>query len=793
MVISIAFFGLGGGSFLVYIVKDRVEKRIPSTIAKASAGFAISIAIFLVLVSDLPSKDSSIIYIVASYGISEVYLFYLVSSVPFFFAGIAMASIFLALPRKISKLYFFDLVGASFAALLFDSFMQELGAESVLLMIGILALFPTIIAAAYLLKLQKSEVAKTVSQDTFSIQKRILASGLGVIAGCAILLLSIQTYDYFQIQPGAGTKTLTKLQSDPSIEHVTTNWNSFSRVDSLRYLEPEDPNHRGRLLSSIIIDGDAGTPVFRWNGSDADLVWLRKYMDFLPYEISRDQVNNTLVIGSGGGEDILVALAGKTRNVTAVEINPLIVSAAKSEWHRNASTSLYETDRVNVVIDDGRRFIGGTDFKYDIIVLKLIDSWAAQLAGGYALSENYLYTVEAFKEFLDHLEGNDSMLVLIRWNTELPKIMPLIAKSLREHVQDGSENKIEDISRRIMVVENKPTPFFEGSREIYPVIILIKNSEFSEDQIRLAEDKASMSDARVFLNGGNYSIPPYKLILASADREQQQRAYTKHFGSSNSFQLQPPTDNSPFYFAKQQIPEDMVQLLVTVMGVSAILVFLLILYLAKVKKNRIEGTEIPQSQKSFYLYVIFAASIGFGFMFLEITFIQRFLLLLGTPIMALMVILFSILLSSGIGSYLSGRIFSRPNLAVIYSVPPLVLIILVYNIALQPIIDVAITLPVFYRILIAFAFLFPPGLLMGFQFPSIIRMAAIQLNDNRNTTLIWGINVIASVIGTVLAAISSMVIGFSGNLLIGALLYVIAMCSVIALSLKDRIVQTKNL
>ena len=108
------------------------------------------------------------------------------------------------------------------------------------------------------------------------------------------------------------------------------------------------------------------------------------------------------------------------------------------------------------------------------------------------------------------------MLVLIRWNTELPKIMPLIAKSLREHIQDGSENGIEDISRRVMVVENKPTPFFEGSREIYPVIILIKNSEFTEDQIRLAEDKASMSDARVFLNGGNYSIPPYKLILASA-------------------------------------------------------------------------------------------------------------------------------------------------------------------------------------------------------------------------------------------------------------------------------------
>jgi hypothetical protein len=246
-----------------------------------------------------------------------------------------------------------------------------------------------------------------------------------------------------------------------------------------------------------------------------------------------------------------------------------------------------------------------------------------------------------------------------------------------------------------------------------------------------------------------------------------------------SLELKPPTDDSPFYFAREQIPKQMVFLLETVLGVSAVLALLLIYYS---RRNKILLTT---SSTSSWFHMIFVVFIGLGFMFLEITFIQKFLLLLGTPIMALTVILFSILLSSGIGAYLSGRLFRKnPYKAVVISIPLLIGIVLVYYGLLQEIIDSGIILQLPQRIVLTFALISPAGLLMGFQFPSIIRMASMHSVKDDYTdgdiTLLWGINVIASVIATVLTAISSMVIGFNGNLLIGTGLYLGALVSAIA-------------
>ena len=137
-------------------------------------------------------------------------------------------------------------------------------------------------------------------------------------------------------------------------------------------------------------------------------------MDYMPYEMSKMNHSSTLVIGSGGGEDILVALSAGSKNVTAVELNPLIVAAVK-QYGGSSAGNLYNRKDVQLSIDDGRRFISSTKTKYDTIVIKLVDSWAAQLAGGYALSENYLYTVEAFKQYLNHLNGVNGKLVMVRW------------------------------------------------------------------------------------------------------------------------------------------------------------------------------------------------------------------------------------------------------------------------------------------------------------------------------------------------------------------------------------------
>src|SRR5215208_4785764 len=764
MAISIAFFGLGIGSLLTHILKNKVKReQLPSKILQTTIIFALSVPIFLVLIGHVIPPN-----------IHFIYLFYLTSSIPFFFAGISMSLIFFAMPREVSKLYFIDLVGAAAATLMLDPLMQRLGAESVLLSAALLVIGPSLIAA---LVLSTPSSQKKNVLNTPVIENKIKLSGIIVLAASAILLATNTDANILAIKPGENKGLHYQLSKPSEFEHLSTQWNSFSRIDVTRQIDHHDSHNdssgRSKVLAAIAIDADADTPVFKWNGSTADLQWMKKYMDYLPFEISND-VNNTLIIGSGGGEDVLVALAGGSKKVTAVEINPLIISTAKQ--FGNSAGNLYERNDVELVVDDGRRFISSSNSKYDMIIIKLVDSWAAQLAGGYALSENYLYTVEAFRQYLRHLDEDNGMLVMVRWNFELPRLMPLIAESLRQEKKGDSS---EDIRQQILVVEDRPGLYFASNDQqtIYPVVLIIKNSPFTDSEINLAKGRIANNNAKVIAIPDGYIEPPYDRLLL--DKNYYHHQQLQENDPKTSLKLKPPTDDSPFYFAREQIPKQMVFLLETVLGVSAVLALLLIYYSTR---NKILLTT---SSTSSWFHMIFVVFIGLGFMFLEITFIQKFLLLLGTPIMALTVILFSILLSSGIGAYLSGRLFHKnPYTAVVISIPLLIGIVLVYYGLLQEIIDSGIILQLPQRIMLTFALLSPAGLLMGFQFPSITRMASMHSNQSEHTdeniTLLWGINVITSVIATVLTAISSMVIGFNGNLLLGAGLYLGALASAIA-------------
>ena len=274
-----------------------------------------------------------------------------------------------------------------------------------------------------------------------------------------------------------------------------------------------------------------------------------------------------------------------------------------------------------------------------------------------------------------------------------------------------------------------------------------------------------------------YSNKTYTNLISNIKQSQQSDDPV----TTTISKLKLPTDDSPFYFAREQIPHQMIILLETVLGISAILALLLIYYS---RLNRVQLMLTPSSG----FHILFAGLIGLGFIFLEITFIQKFLLMLGTPIMALTVVLFSVLLSTGIGAYLSGRLFSKnPFKAIVVSIPILAGILIAYYNLLPGIIYSEIVLPLGQRIALTFALLSPTGLLMGFQFPSITRMAYSFMDSSArgsrgdvNVTLLWGVNVIASVIGTVLTAIASIVIGFSSNLLIGLGLYLAGLASAIA-------------
>jgi hypothetical protein len=763
MAISIAFFGLGIGSFLIHLIKKKIKRdKLLSKIVQSTIMFAVSLPIFLFLLGQVIPPN-----------ISFIYLFFLVSSIPFFFAGMSMALVYLAMPREVTKLYFADLAGAAAATLILDPLLQRLGAESLILFIGILITGSLLIAA-----LAVSRLRKDTPNHLSIIEKRLVLGEITFLCVSVVLLVANSGSNVLAIQAGEN-KGLHSIQTNntSNLKDLSTVWNSFSRIDVI-VDNNGIKNTESRSLGAILIDADALTPILKWNGSSTDLQWLKGYMDYMPYEISNVN-NSTLVIGSGGGEDILVALAGGSKNVTAVELNPLIISAAK-QFGGSSAGNLYDRKDVHLFIDDGRRFISSTNAKYDKIVLKLVDSWAAQLAGGYALSENYLYTVEAFRQYLHHLNGDNGMLVMVRWNFELPRLMPLAVESLR---QEQSGKNVTDISKQLLVVEDRPGLTFGSKDQLstYPVLVMIKNKPFTQSEINLVKERIVRDHAKVIAMPGGYVQPPYdKLLLPNENNNYQLKQSSQISYDPEEIRtlgLKPPTDDSPFYFARELIPKQLILLIGTVLGLSALITLLLIYY------SRVNRIRITSSSGFHIMFVIF---IGLGFIFLEITFIQKFLLLLGTPILALTVILFSILLSSGIGAYLSGRLFGKSHYKVIViSIPLLAAIVLAYYGFLPQIIDSNITLEWYQRIALTFALLSPAGLLMGFQFPSITRMASSiyshkEYSGSQDITLLWGVNVTASVIGTVLTATSSMVIGFSGNLLIGIGLYLAALVSAIA-------------
>jgi hypothetical protein len=783
MVISIAFFGLGIGSLLVHILKNKLNREnLPPRILQSTMAFAVSIPVVLLIVGHFVPSNTSFIYI-----------FYLSSSIPFFFAGISMAMIYLRMPKEITKLYFIDLLGAGAAALVLDPIIQLLGAESVLLSTSLLVIGPSMAAALLLARPRtsyESEASNNGNDTTVSIENKVKIYGAIILASATVLLAFNISSNFFAIEPGISKGLHYQLAKPLEFQHLSTQWNSFSRIDVTRQIRHDynteaallnnstENTGRSKALASIIIDADADTPVFRWNGSYNDISWVRQYMDYLPYELLK--ANNTLVIGSGGGEDVLIALAGGSRNITAVELNPLIISKTK-EFGKSAG-NLYERKEVNVVIDEGRRYISSSNSNYDIITIKLVDSWAAQLAGGYALSENYLYTIEAFRQYLQRLDKANGMMVMVRWNIELPRLMPLLVESL---IYETGKS-VQEISKQMIVVENRPGLYFgaNDNRTIYPVIVMLKNKPFTESEISLVTDRVRENDAQVFVIPGVHVQPPYDKLLMTGGNLEKSEDQKKSKGQDvvenenieAIMELKPPTDDSPFFFAREKIPGQMIILLVTALSVSGVLALLLVYY------SRMNKIHLASSSLS-WLSVLFVIFIGLGFMVIEITFIQKFLLLLGTPIMALTVIVFSVLLSSGMGAYLSGKLFrGSPQKGMIISIPLLITIILIYYSFLQEIINSNIALEIQYRIGLTFALLSPAGLLMGFQFPSIIRMTSsyakkqtVRLRETENqhedVTLLWGVNVIASVIGTVLTAILSMIIGFSGNLLVGAVLY----------------------
>jgi len=690
--ISVALLGWGLGGFALHLVRRRLDfTRDRAALLTLLYGLSIPLALWLIV--RVPFHPDRLVF------------YFAVSLLPFLLAGMALSMLFAIERHDMGRLYFADLAGASLGALGVTFLLSWLGGESAVLAV---ALAPVAAAGA------------------FSKRWRMPAA-IAFVAVAAAVGLNQRT-GLFLIR-SAPTKGLYRhMAATPGAKIVLTGWNAYSRIDAVTGFPPP-------TLARLYIDSDAWTNVNEWDGRMESAAPLRAWDRAYSFRVAPPSPE-TLVIGPGGGSDVLVALGAGSAKVTAVEMNPLMLSFARSFGAR--AGNLYDNSKVEVVLSEGRTFIRRTDRSFDVILMGFVDSWAAVASGGLSLSENHLYTVEAFRAYYDHLTP-DGQIVILRWTVDIPRLVSNAVAMLGP----------EEAGQRVAVLLQKRD---QENGDPPQMTFILKKRPFTEAE---KDTLAGLPSTTPVVVPGRHVDEPYASLFDG------RKSFARYVEEADS-RVDPVFDDRPFFFARQKpwgLPSAMrrafVYLLAPVLALCALL-----LVLGKPKGER----AAPYAGS-----IVYFASLGTGFIAVELALLQHLTLLLGHPIFTLSILLFTLLASGGLGSAF-GR--ARRLWHVCLAVAALAV---AYALALPRVVPALLPLPLAGRIAVAVVLLAPLGFLMGMPFPR--GLARTGQGPFPAPPFYWGLNGLFSVVGSIATMLTAVMLGFTWALAAGALLYVLAALS----------------
>ncbi len=478
------------------------------------------------------------------------------------------------------------------------------------------------------------------------------------------------------------------------------------------------------------------------------------------------------MIGPGGGRDLASALVFGATRVDGVEINPIIADDVMRTRFHAFSGGIYTHPGVNVVVDDGRSFVRRSTVKYDVIQASLVDTWAATAAGAYTLTENTLYTVEAFNDYLDHLT-DDGVLTITRWVFDGLRLVSLAQAAL--------EARGLEAGAHLAVIQHQRVATF-----------LLKKSPFTTDEVATLERVSADMGFRVLYVPGTVakadtegeelvdgtSPGDYARLITTDDRERFYDNYPQD--------IRPTTDDRPFFFHTTKLEHQFqvafgrsmlfgngLSALLTLMGISGSLVVLfVVLPLALTGSARPAGW-LP--------WLVYFGALGAGFMLIEVAILQRFVLLLGHPVYSLTVTLFSLLLGTGLGAAWSRRL-DGPGLAraTAIAIVAIAMVAVAFVGAVGPIISWAVPFSRPARLAVALCVLVPVGMLLGVPMPAGIRL--LSARTPQMLTWAWGMNGALSVVGATLAIFIAMNWGFQVTLLAAAATYLLGLGALLVAS-----------
>jgi len=740
---SIAILGIGIGSIWAY--KDRtchgnaigagpaqVEKTITLTNKLTfilSCGF---VAVF-VLIYIQPFADSLVAF--AALGI-----------VPFIISGYLYSTLFKAWSDVSGKLYFADLIGGGAGSVAIVFLLNNAGMLRTAVLICLLPL-----AVLFILPVKAGRL-------------RIVGCTIAVLLAVCLFLpmryVNEIEKSFFGLFSNTGKEYGVMEKAGLAPEIVFSRWDSFSRTDLMKMASIPDTKF-------LIIDGGATAPMFEFDGNINSLEKFKTDNGYVPFAVGEN--DNTLLIGVGGGLDVLYALAAGSGNITAVDINSASIEAVRLFGDFNGH--IFDLPQVRAHAQDGRSFVRNSNELFDLIFFSIVVTNTTQ-GVGFALSENYLYTVEAMEEYLARLSGNGRIAFVAHDKNTIDK---LTATAIQALVNRG--------------VPLKDTPdhlasFYRltgtgDNAKVFDPLIIIKGDPFSREESAVLEKEISSRGA----------LPAHLPHLY----EQEPLSHVKsvrivsltEFVGSFDVNIRPATDDNPYFFNfDRNINAGLVQILVISLAGS----ILLFAIFAGGKKNRKprrperygsdstlikqRGNEPAHGFDSLMLKPAgYFGLLGMGFMMIEIPLIQRFILHLGHPTLAFSYILAAMLIGCGIGGFFSGNKLFRRIYARIYLPPVLAAIInIVILLTLSFIFLQTAGANTVFKVMTASLVALSAGFFMGMPFP---RGLAILGESGRNNLipLMWGINGTMSVVGSAMSIVLSMAFGFSAAITAGAAVY----------------------
>jgi spermidine synthase len=757
--ISLAMFGLTAGAVWVHRYRHRfTDSTLPADLTYFTSAFAVTIALSLAVQMTLAPAIT--LNATAALIWAELAL---CLAVPFACAGVVITLALTRSPFAIGRVYGVDLLGAALGCLVVLPLLEWSDGPGAVLWAS------TIVAFAAILFSRCSPAGVSSEGRPFG---SFLMRPSAVLATLILVALAHGLSQY-GLHP-----IFIKGQAEP--RPIFEAWNSFSRVAVFeeRVGTPQmwgpSPTFRDADWSigqrGMNIDGQAFTATYRLgNGHLNDAAFLRYDVTNLAYFLPN--LSRAAIIGIGGGRDMLSARVFGVPSITGVEINPVFVRLLLRERGYAEFTGLHTLAGMTFVVDEARSWFARTVETFDVIQMSLIDTWASTGAGAFTLSENSLYTVEAWRLFLDHLTPGGVFTVSRWYEAERPAetgrlISLAAAAAFASGAREPRRHMFVAASGRVATLILSKTPL---SADI--VAALERATTDLRYTILVAPDREPSSDI-------------LRRILAGENREALDR-YT----ATLDLDLSPPTDENPFFFNQLSLSNPLKTLRVAFstetgqlgrgnLFATATLAILLMIALFLVSVTIIvplRPTAGDLGRRFTIAGTTYFLLIGVGFMVTEIGLLQRMSVFLGHPTYALSIVLFSMILAAGIGSLASDKWALTTGLA--FTVWGVLISSYLGALALwlPRALLTAESLTLGAKAVLCISIICPAGFLMGFGFPTGMRMASAV--DRAPTAWFWGINGAAGVLASIIAVALSLAYGIRSTLVVGAACYLLLIAS----------------